>query len=403
MTDPAAYPRRILLAVTGLSPQIVTETLYALAVEGSPAWVPTEIRIITTRQGAEKARHSLLSGHPCWFHRLRADYRLPEIAFGVDDVHVITGPDNTPLDDIIEEADNAAVADFITEEVRAITADTNSSLHVSIAGGRKTMGFYVGYALSLFGRAQDRLSHVLVPPPYESLKDFFYPTPCTRLIRDGKGRELDAKEARVHLGPIPFVRLRDGLPERLLAGRACFSEAVEEAQKALPPLVLRLDPATRTVTAGRKTFVLKPAQFAFYWMMADRCLAGRGGAHWTDPGIAEELLAFYRRVVNANSGVYENTEKAYRKKSGKRDFKYLFDPPKARVNGALKNALGQRLASPYLIVKLERLVGTPYQYFGLALPPEAITIVSTSLSPQHARAADANNQSSKIESARSPQ
>ena len=44
MTDPAAYPRRILLAVTGLSPQIVTETLYALAVKGNPAWVPTEIR-----------------------------------------------------------------------------------------------------------------------------------------------------------------------------------------------------------------------------------------------------------------------------------------------------------------------------------------------------------------------
>ena len=56
MSDPASYPRRILLAVTGLSPQIVTETLYALAVEGEPRWMPTEIRIITTRRGAEKAR-----------------------------------------------------------------------------------------------------------------------------------------------------------------------------------------------------------------------------------------------------------------------------------------------------------------------------------------------------------
>jgi hypothetical protein len=35
-----AFPRRVLLAVTGLSPQIVTETLYALAVKGS--WIPTE-------------------------------------------------------------------------------------------------------------------------------------------------------------------------------------------------------------------------------------------------------------------------------------------------------------------------------------------------------------------------
>jgi CRISPR-associated protein (TIGR02584 family) len=176
MTDPAAYPRRILLAVTGLTPQIVTETLYALAAERR-LWVPTEIRIITTRRGAEKAARTLLSDEG-WFHRLRVEYRLPEIAFGIEDIHVIKGPDGPPLDDILEEADNAAVADFITEEVRALTADPNASLHVSIAGGRKTMGFYVGYALSLFGRAQDRLSHVLVPPTFESRPDFFYPPPA---------------------------------------------------------------------------------------------------------------------------------------------------------------------------------------------------------------------------------
>ncbi|HKM71076.1 MAG TPA: hypothetical protein VJX94_13665 [Stellaceae bacterium] len=62
MTEPASYPRCILLAVTGLSPQIVTETLYALAVTGSPAWAPTEIRIITTRRGAGEAQY------PC-YHR----------------------------------------------------------------------------------------------------------------------------------------------------------------------------------------------------------------------------------------------------------------------------------------------------------------------------------------------
>jgi CRISPR-associated protein (TIGR02584 family) len=35
------------------------------------------------------------------------------------------------------------------------------SLNVSIAGERKAMGFYVGYALSPFGCAQGRLSHVI--------------------------------------------------------------------------------------------------------------------------------------------------------------------------------------------------------------------------------------------------
>jgi CRISPR-associated protein (TIGR02584 family) len=162
--------------VTGLSPQIVTETLYALAVQSRPAWIPTQIRIITTRRGEENARLTLLSEHP----RLCEDYQLPEIAFGKESIRVITGPDGKPLEDILTDAENGAVADFIMENVRDITADPEASLHVSIAGGRKTMGFYVGYALSLLGRPQDRLSHVLVSPPFESLSDFFYPAPRER-------------------------------------------------------------------------------------------------------------------------------------------------------------------------------------------------------------------------------
>jgi CRISPR-associated protein (TIGR02584 family) len=385
--DPASCARRILLAVTGLSPQIVTETFYALAVQREPRWVPTEIRIITTRRGAAKVQCTLL-GASGWLRLLCADYRLPPIAFGSEHIRIITGPSpprqaqgpeaGAPLDDILSEADNAAVADFITEEVRAITADPHASLYVSIAGGRKTMGFYVGYALSLFGRAQDRLSHVLVSPPFESLEAFFYPAPHSRLICDRDGGEIDAKDARVHLGDIPFVRLRDGLPERLLRGQARFSEVVAEAQKALPPLALHLDPATRTVTAGGESFVLEPAQFAFYWMLAERCRAGCGGAHWSEPGMAEELLAFYRRLVNANSGVYEKTEEAYRRSFTKDNF----DPAKAHIKGALRSALGERRALPYQIVRLDPIPGSRYHRFGLTLPPEAITIAAASLPAQ---------------------
>lgn len=381
---PAACPRRILLAVTGLSPQIVTETLYALAVTAEPAWVPTEIRLITTRRGAQEAERTLLSGDPGWFGRLCADYRLPAITFDDAHIDVITGPHGAPLDDILTEADNAAVADFITERVRALTADPDASLHVSIAGGRKTMGFYLGYALSLFGRAQDRLSHVLISPPYEAFPEFFYPAPQERFVRDRDGRTRDARQARVHLGEIPFVRLRDGLPERILEGRARFSEAVAEAQKALPPLALALDPATRTVTAGGERFVLSPAQFAFYWMMAARCLAAQGGVHWSDPGLGEELLARYRRLVNVHSGGYEKTEKAYR-----RFTKDNFDPAKTHVNDAVKRALGGRRALPYLIAGLDPIPGTRYRRFGLLLPPAAITIAPTGLPARRARAAGA--------------
>jgi CRISPR-associated protein (TIGR02584 family) len=187
--SPEAYPRRVLLAVTGLSPQIVTETVYALALRRRPAFIPTEICLITTFKGGENARLSLLSEDPGWFHRLRRDFSLPEILFDESCIHVITGQDGNPLEDIASEADNVAVADFITERVRALTADPEVSLHVSIAGGRKTMGFYVGYVLSLFGRAQDRLSHVLVTAPFESRPDFYYPARRSHRGACRRGRE----------------------------------------------------------------------------------------------------------------------------------------------------------------------------------------------------------------------
>jgi CRISPR-associated protein (TIGR02584 family) len=371
------WPRHVLLAVTGLSPQIVTETLYALAVASRPAWVPTEIQIITTRTGEEKARLTLLSDDPGWFRRLCEDYRLPEIAFGKDNIRVITGPDGEPLDDILTDADNVAVADFITETVREITADPMASLHVSIAGGRKTMGFYVGYVLSLFGRPQDRLSHVLVSPPFESLSEFFYPAPRERVIHDRNDRVLDAKDAQVHLGDIPFVRLRDGLPKRLLQGGARFSEAVGEAQKALPPLSLRLDPATQTVVASDQAFALEPMHFALYWMMAERRQAECGGVSRSDyEQIGQELLKYYGRL-NPNPDVYERIKKAYRGFT-----EANFDQTKTKVNRALRRALDDRRAPPYLIVKLDQIGRTRLHRYGLSLPPEAITI-SASLPDQH--------------------
>jgi len=62
--NPQSYLRRILLCASGLSPQIVTETLYALTLPGEIRVVPTEIHLLTTAEGAERARLTLLSDKP---------------------------------------------------------------------------------------------------------------------------------------------------------------------------------------------------------------------------------------------------------------------------------------------------------------------------------------------------
>ena len=369
---PERYPRRILIAVTGLSPQIVTETVYWLAVERAPVFTPTEVHLITTAKGARRAELELLHPETGWFHRLRADYRLPSITFGTEQIHALQDASGRPLSDIRTPADNTCAADSITAVVRELTQDNDCALHVSIAGGRKTMGFYLGYALSLYGREQDRLSHVLVNAPYESHPQFFYPTTRSHVIytRGPDEQPFDTQDAEVTVADIPFVRLREGLDDDLLEGRASFSSVVAEAQRAVPPVHLVLNPADCIVTAGGESLAMKPRLVAFYWMLAERARQGRPGIHWSEDGVAGELLGYYGRVVNPNSAEYERAEDTLgRKLTGEN-----ISPDKSHINRQLEQSLGRRRAAPYLIVQTERVPGTRYNRLGLTLSPEAIRI-----------------------------
>ncbi|MDR0736531.1 MAG: TIGR02584 family CRISPR-associated protein [Zoogloeaceae bacterium] len=290
--NPTDFPRRILLAVTGLSPQIVTETLYALSREDTP-FIPTEIHLITTIEGAEQAKRSLLSEQKGWFHRLCHDYGLPGIHFDADDgIHILRAGDGRPLEDIRSHEDNLLAADFITEKVRELSADDAAALHVSIAGGRKTMGFFLGYALSLFGRPQDRLSHVLVSAPFESSWDFFYPTPNENIITTRDEKLCDTRDARVILADIPFVSLRHGLPADLLSGRAHYIDVVQQARQRLGPPSLEIRLREKTIRAGGgNPFRLPPSQLALLCLFARR--AQRGDETLTAPakGGGDKALA----------------------------------------------------------------------------------------------------------------
>ncbi len=362
-------PRRILLCVTGLSPQVVTETLYALAVERNPAWIPDEVRLITTTEGAERARLSLLHPTDGQFHRLRADYRLPEIHFRSEHIAVVTDARGLPLDDIRSPEDNESVADFICAQVRELTNDPHSELHVSLAGGRKTMGYYLGYALSLFGRAQDRLSHVLVSEQYESHPKFFYPTPPgAQLIhsREKPEKPLDPSAARVTLADIPFVRLRDGLDQRLLEGRVSFVETVRAAQRSLKKPSLIIDLPGRCIEVMGKRISLPPIQLALYSVFARALLEGRSPLPAPiqgipDPDWAEPFLREYLLIRNNPMDDTDTVERNYAGGMTSDRFSQI----KAKLHSRLYEELGQAAAKPYLIERND-------EGFSLSLPPDAV-------------------------------
>ncbi len=363
--------KNILLAVTGLSPQIVTETVFALSVAreqaGQTPWLPEEIHVITTAEGAQRAHLALLEHGKNWFGRLRQDYEIPDIVFGDEQIHIVEDSNGQPLDDIRNPANNERVADFICDTVRRLTANDDTALHVSIAGGRKTMGYYAGYALSLFGRPQDVLSHVLVSEPFESSWDFFYPTPYSEIIETRDKALADTRDARVTLAEIPFVRLRDELPLRLRVqeGKASFSETVRAAQKTTEPPELIIDLTSQRATASGEPLHMEPAELAFYAMMARAKQKGLHAQRHDSDGLAQRYLIEYGKLVKEASGDYERIEKAL----DSDDLKDWFDQRKSRTNTAIKNSLGHSLAQHYLITASGKRPKTRYS---LPLPTEAI-------------------------------
>jgi len=340
------YEKRILIAVSGLSPQILTETLYGLAVKQD--FIPTEIHLITTKKGARLASKSLLEDDGK-FYTLCKDYQLPEIDFSQQNIHVIQDENGEELEDIRTPKQNEAAADFMTNIIKDLTSDEGSAVHVSIAGGRKTMGYYLGYALSLFGRSQDRLSHVLVSEGYEGHRDFYYPTPYKiEGFKTRDGKDLDTSKAEVTLAEIPFIRMRQDMPKRLLQGKVGFSDTINLARKAelTPELIIDLE--NKKISANGEVFTMPAGVIAFYsWLLKQTCdsqealekpLEVEGNVQY-----AQDFITDYRTVVGEMGA--ETTENALSK-----GMEGAFFAEKiTRINKQLKDNLGERLAKAYLI------------------------------------------------------
>lgn len=353
---------------TGLSPQIVTETVYALAVQRRPRWIPEEVHVFTTLEGAERVRLALLSGGQNWFGRLLAEYSLPRIRFGEAEIHVLRDGSGKALSDIRTKQDNEAAANGLNDLVRRVTQDESSEVHVSIAGGRKTMGVLAGYALSLYGRSQDRLSHVLVDACWESHPEFFYPTRQRRVIYTAPpgSRPLDTSRAKVELAEIPFVRLRE------LSGGGAeegFGLVVARVQSRLAergPLVIDL--RERQIRVGGKVVKMAPAELAFAAMFARRLLAGEPGlgcpGEGPDPGLKRAYLAEYRRLGASNVA---RAERSLRDGMD-RDF---FLQRRARYAAQLRTGLGESAESYMIQTSGKR----PHTRYGLALRAALVTVI----------------------------
>ena len=327
--------REIFIFVIGTTPQIVTETLYALTQECSPPILPNEIHIITTSTGKQTIEEELIvKGRLMQFLK---EFGLPEITLDKDSIHIIKSEIGEPLEDIREASHNESVGNFIANFIREKTQDKDVRLHCSLAGGRKTMSFYLGSALQLFGRPWDKLYHVLVTPEFESHADFYYKPRKYKVLelKDSHGKvikRLHTKDAQISLAELPFIRLREKIP---LDGKG-FKELVKEGQKeidiaSIQPSI-RVDLSEKVVYIGHVGIDMVPMQIVLYVNLLRRKLEG---CHFPErpycfdctecfPYIGDlskkktldEMVKDYQRAYSPSSGRVDEFLKHWEKKGG---------------------------------------------------------------------------------------
>lgn len=327
--------REVLIFVTGTTPQIVTETLYCLTQETQPPIFPDEIHILTTSSGKERIEEELLQKG-----RLQAfakEFRLSPTPLTKVSIHVVCDEKGNPLTDIREVSHNESLGNFIADFIRERTKDPGVRLHCSLAGGRKTMSFYLGSALQLFGRPWDKLYHVLVTPEFESHPEFYYKPRKDRIfeIKDASGKvvkKIHTKNAQISLAELPFVRLRDKIP---LDGKG-FKELVSEGQKEIDMAFiqpnLRLNLRERVIYIGMTSIDMVPIQIIIYnhllrhkiegcsfpnqpyCLNCTECFLTLGDL--SKKKALEVMIADYKKIYSPFSGRVEEFQKHWEKKGG---------------------------------------------------------------------------------------
>lgn len=252
--------REILIFVAGTTPQIITETIYGL-IHQSPPIYPNKIYILTTQLGENIIKENLIDARI--FRGFCREFKLSEDILNEDSMIIVKDHKGNPLSDIKEEQDNESLGDFIANFIKDKAKDDKTRLHCSLAGGRKTMSFYIGSALQLFGRPWDKLYHVLVTPEFESNPDFYYKSKRDRMLKKD-GKTLHTKDAKIYLAELPFIRLSNKIS---LHGKG-FKELVEEGQREIdiatvqPQINVNL--SERTVYVGDNLIEMVPVQLMIY-------------------------------------------------------------------------------------------------------------------------------------------
>jgi CRISPR-associated protein (TIGR02584 family) len=286
----------ILFAMVGLSPAILTETVWALAHEEIPV-IPDRVVVVTTKAGRARLQEELFTqdgqGMTIW-KSLRAvleseGYEIGDkLVFGMagDSVRLCSAIDpesriTMDLEDIRTARENEAMANFILESLRGFVETPGTEVIASMAGGRKTMGALLYAAMTLVGREFDQVTHVFVSEPYESpalTPRFYFPGQPEQALTHANGNVCQACKAVVELAYVPFVPLRNAFATELGQMPESFTQLVRKYRRDVSgsrvKYHVRVHISSPLLEINGERYRLSPKEHVLMHFLAKRLLEG---------------------------------------------------------------------------------------------------------------------------------
>ena len=271
------HKRIILVSAMGTSPAVLTNTVWGLAHQ-KHSIVPDEIVVFITKSGKELLIQRLFDDG-VW-NEMRSNLKCEKIeidgklVFGATSIRVIPDAEGNEIEDLRTGDDNLRAADFMLSQLRQYTEDSETELHVSIAGGRKTISALLFSCMTLLGREQDKVYHVLLPPEFEQGVEppFVFPEPGKTYTAKATGKKYKANKVQSELFEVPFVRMRGWYQEKFKSIPPSYRTLISKVQTIAPPAVtypeIEIDAWNGWVTLnGRQVAMSRPC-FAMLLLLA---------------------------------------------------------------------------------------------------------------------------------------
>ena len=274
--------RKILVAGMGASPAVLTNAVWALAHQSEPV-VPDEIVVFITKDGKALLKKELVDGG-VWADMLECLTRdgvdvEGKLMFGETSIRSIPDAKGNEIYDLRTGEDNLRAADFMLAQLRQYTEDSGVELHVSIAGGRKTMSALLLSCMTLLGREDDKVYHVLLPPEFEGGTEpvFFFPKKGVKHKSRVTGKIYQGAKVQSELFEVPFVRMRGWYQDKFNTIPPSYRTLILQVQGVAPPAVaypeIEIDAWNGWVKVDGRVVSMSKSCFAMLMFLANGCPA----------------------------------------------------------------------------------------------------------------------------------